>query len=204
MSKSLLCVAVVLAVVACAGGSVAFAQPHLVAGRSVPLRLAQPASSAASHQNQPATADEGPAEERPWVEGVNPTFEDRLFRLTYASLPSHNILKVYAIEVNGYESAGIRFSARVPHESRDLSEDEISHEAATLIRLMFENYPSMQTVDIWGTIPVPVSEAHSVDSTVFSVSADRDVYERIRDSQGDDLSFLHAFGHLWIAPAVPR
>jgi hypothetical protein len=141
---------------------------------------------------------------KPWIEGVDPRLEDHLFRTTYRTLPNHNVLKVYAIEANGYESAGIRFSARVPHEQRDLTATEIQREAAMLIRATFEHYPSVQAVDIWGTIPVAAAQLHSIEDTVFSVSADRSVYQNIRDADLSDAAFLQAFGRVWMAPQVPQ
>lgn len=141
---------------------------------------------------------------QPWVEGVDPKLENQLFWVTYRALPDHNVLKVYAIDANGYESAGIRFSARVPHEQSDLSADEIDSEAVTIIRSTFDRFPKVQTVDVWGTIPVPPSRMHSVEDTVFSISADRSVYEDIRNAQMSDGAFLSAFGRVWLAPQVPR
>jgi len=141
---------------------------------------------------------------RPWIEGVDPGFENRLFWNTYYLLPEHNVLKVYAFSAGGYESAGIRFSARVPHERRDLSIDEMSREAAMLVRMTFDRYPGVQNVDVWGTIPVPQSQAAAEESTVFSVSADRSTYDDVRDEPISDLAFLKALGHLWIAPQVPQ
>lgn len=141
----------------------------------------------------------------PWVEGVDPALENALFDATYRALPSHNVLKVYAFSAAGYESAGIRFSARVPHEARDLTEPEIVNEAAVLIRTAFEDFPSVQEVDVWGTVPVATSQMTSIENTVFSVSADRATYEQIRNERGlrNDF-FLGAFGRVWFAPQVPR
>ena len=142
---------------------------------------------------------------QPWVEGVDPVMENRLFFATYSALPSHNVIKVYAFSGGGYESAGIRFSGRVPHEDRDLTIEELSDEAAVLIRTTFERFPEVQHVDIWATIPVAQSEARAVENTVFSVSADRSTYEQIADrTDMSTLGFVGAFGRLWIAPQVPR
>jgi hypothetical protein len=142
---------------------------------------------------------------QPWVEGVDPVLENALFEATYRALPEHNVLKVYAFAAGGYESAGIRFSARVPHEPRDLTAPEIAHEAAILIRAAFNNFPAVQEVDVWGTVPVSLSQAKSVESTVFSVSANRDVYEQlVRQRALSDEFFVAAFGRVWIAPQVPR
>lgn len=141
---------------------------------------------------------------RPWDEGVTPTLENRLFDATYKTLPSHNVLKVYVFDTSGFESAGIRFSARVPHEQRDLTRPELAAEAASLIRTTFEQFPQLQTLDIWGTIPVPATESAEVENTVFSVSADRPTYESIRDKQLTDEDFLAVFGRVWVAPEVPR
>ncbi len=140
----------------------------------------------------------------PWVEGVTPPLEDRLFDATYRVLPNHNILKVYVFDAAGYESAGIRFSGRVPHQPRDLSAPELYHEAALLIRTAFATLPNLQTVDVWATIPVPHSQATMVESTIFSVSADRQTYERQASTPGlSDAQFLSGFGRLWVAPEVP-
>ncbi len=141
----------------------------------------------------------------PWVEGVTPKLENRLFDATYKVLPSHNLLKVYVFDAGGFESAGIRFSARVPHEAADLTDPELDHEAATLICTTFEQFPEVQLVDVWATIPVSAHEATEVESTLFSVSADRRTYEMIRDNKtlGDD-AFLAAFGRVWVAPEVPQ
>lgn len=140
-----------------------------------------------------------------WVEGVDPAVENRLFFATYGVLPSHNVLKVYAFSAGGYESAAVRFSGRVPHESRDLTVDELAREAVVLIRTTFDDFPQIQHVDIWATVPVAQSQATSVENTVFSVSADRSVYERIPEhADMTDESFLGAFGRVWIAPQVPR
>ena len=141
----------------------------------------------------------------PWVEGVDPVLENALFEATYRALPSHNVLKVYAFSADGYESAGIRFSARVPHIARDLTAEEIANEAVILIRTAFEDFPSIQEVDVWGTVPVSKAEMTSVENTVFSVSADRGVYEQLRTERRlrSDF-FLQAFGRVWFAPQVPQ
>jgi hypothetical protein len=139
---------------------------------------------------------------RPWVEGVTPPLENRLFDATYKTLPTHNILKVYVFDTKAYESAGIRFSARVPHELRDLGRTEMSHEAVSLIRTTFDKFPELQTLDVWATIPVPKSELTQIESTVFSVSADRDTYMSIRDKQLSDQEFLATFGRVWVAPEI--
>jgi len=153
----------------------------------------------------PVVLPAGPAHPaRPWVEGVTPPLENRLFDATYTRLPSHNILKVYVFDTKAYESAGIRFSARVPHEARDLGRGEMSHEAVSLIRTTFDKFPELQTLDVWATIPVPQSELTQIESTVFSVSADRDTYLSIRDKQLSDQEFLEAFGRVWIAPEIPQ
>jgi hypothetical protein len=142
---------------------------------------------------------------RPWVEGVDPTLENRLFYATYGALESHNVLKVYVFSAGGYESAGIRFSARVPHEASDLDVDELSREAVILIRTTFDEFPDVQHLDVWATIPVSQSEQTTEENTVFSVSADRSVFERVSvRTDVTDLGFLNAFGRVWIAPQVPR
>jgi hypothetical protein len=142
---------------------------------------------------------------QPWVEGVDPVLENALFEATYHALPAHNVLKVYAFAAGGYESAGIRFSARVPHESRDLTAQEIAHEAAILIRTAFNDFPAVEEVDVWGTVPVSMSQAKAIESTVFSVSANRDIYEQlVRQHALTDEFFVGAFGRVWIAPQVPR
>ena len=142
---------------------------------------------------------------RPWIEGVNPRLENRLFTDVYHSLPSHNVLKVYVFDAGGYEAAGIRFSARVPHEQRDLTAVEIEREAVDLIRTTFEAFPDIQTVDVWGTIPIAPSQATRFESTVFSVSADRQTYAVLRTRTAvTDAAFLASFGRVWLAPQVPR
>jgi len=117
---------------------------------------------------------------RPWVEGYNPTLENQLFDATYRAIPYHNVLKIYMYDVAGFESGAIRFSARVPHEQRDLSLAELDRETAALIRTTFDQFPSVAALDIWATIPVPVSKALSIENTVYSVSADRQTYARLR------------------------
>jgi len=142
---------------------------------------------------------------QPWVEGVDPVLENALFEATYRALPEHNVLKVYAFAAGGYESAGVRFSARVPHQPRDLTAPEIAHEAAILIRTTFDDFPAVEEVDIWGTVPVSLSQAKAVESTVFSVSANRSVYEQLeRQHALSDEFFVGAFGRVWFAPQVPR
>jgi hypothetical protein len=164
----------------------------LIMGAAPPLALAQ-AHSASMLRVEP------------WVEGVDPVLENALFEATYRALPEHDVLKVYAFSAGGYESAGIRFSARVPHEARDLTAPEIAHEAAILIRTAFNDFPGVQEVDVWGTVPVSVSQAKAVESTVFSVSANRDIYEQLERQHGlSDEFFVGAFGRVWIAPQVPR
>jgi hypothetical protein len=141
----------------------------------------------------------------PWVEGVDPVLENRLFFATYGALQSHNVLKVYVFSADGYESAGIRFSARVPHEQGDLTLDEMAREAVILIRTTFDEFPNIQQLDVWATIPVAQSEQTSEENTVFSVSASRAVYERVLvRTDVTDLGFLNAFGRVWVAPQVPR
>jgi hypothetical protein len=164
--------------------------------------MAGAAAIAAPNHGQPPRAI-GPA--RPWVEGVDPAVENELFYSTYGALQSHNVLKVYAFSAGGYESAAIRFSGRVPHEARDLSVEELAHEAVVLIRTTFDGFPAIQHLDVWATVPVAQSQATSVENTVFSVSADRSVYEQI-DVHHDmtDMGFLASFGRVWIAPPVPR
>jgi hypothetical protein len=142
---------------------------------------------------------------RPWVEGVDPSMENRLFYVSYGALRTHNVLKVYAFSAGGYESAGIRFSGRVPHERRDLNLAELSDEAVTLIRITFDEFPEIQELDVWATIPVAQSQQAAVESTVFSVSADRATYEKIGlRADMTDAGFLNAFGRVWVAPQVPR
>ncbi|MDQ6780082.1 MAG: hypothetical protein M3Z37_02875 [Candidatus Eremiobacteraeota bacterium] len=142
---------------------------------------------------------------RPWAEGVTPPLENRLFAATYRVLPSHNVLKVYVFDAGGYQSAGIRFSARVPHTAHDLNAEELDSEAARLIRTTFERFPEIQTLDVWATIPVSEAQQTSVENTVFSVSADRATFDSLRAGRGlSDAAFLEAFGHVWLAPEVPR
>ena len=141
---------------------------------------------------------------RPWVEGVTPSLENRVFDATYKTLPNHNVLKVYVFDTTGYESAGIRFSARVPHEQRDLTRTELVREASSLVRTTFDQFPELEALDVWATIPVAKSQATRVESTLFSVSADRETYDTIRDKQLSDAEFLAAFGRIWIAPTVPE
>ena len=167
-----------------AAGSVAFASPVIVDGR--------PLAGSAAHK-------------QPWVEGVDPIVENELFYAAYGALQSHNILKVYAFSAGGYESAAIRFSGRVPHEARDLTVDELAHETVTLIRTAFEEFPEIQHLDVWATVPVAQSQATKVENTVFSVSADRTAYELMADRTDlSDYGFLNAFGRIWVAPQVPR
>jgi len=145
-----------------------------------------------------------PFADRPWIEGYAPLREDELFHETYRALPSHNVLKVYVADAGEYGAAGIRFSARVAHTGRDMTSAEIQHETVTLIRTAFDGFPDLQTVDVWGTIPVQKDELTTIDSTVFSVSADRATYLAIRDHPMSDDAFLAAFGRVWMAPQVPR
>jgi hypothetical protein len=142
---------------------------------------------------------------RPWIEGVDPLIETRLFYATYGALRTHNVLKVYAFSAGGYESAGVRISGRVPHEQGDLTLAELSSEAVTLIRATFDGFPDVQELDVWATIPVAQIDQTSTESTVFSVSADRATYERIaRRTDLSDEGFLAEFGRVWAAPQVPR
>ncbi|MBV8365002.1 MAG: hypothetical protein JO194_00740 [Candidatus Eremiobacteraeota bacterium] len=151
-----------------------------------------------------ALAGRGPYAARPWIEGYQPTREDELFRAIYPVLPAHNVLKVYVSEAGAYDAAGIRFSARVPHSLQDIDAGEMRHEAALLIKTAFERFPDLQTLDVWATVPVAKSELTTVDSTVFSVSADRPTYVAIRNRGLADDEFLTAFGKVWLAPQVPR
>lgn len=164
------------------------------------------ASQTAAHVPlKPSAALPQSSEREPWIEGVDPAVENSLFYATYNALATHNVLKVYAFDAGGYESAAIRISGRVPHESEDLSLDELASEAVVLIKTTFDRFPDVQHVDVWATVPVPQSEQTSIENTVFSVSADRSVYERIDDGEDmSDLGFLGAFGRIWIAPEVPR
>jgi hypothetical protein len=167
-----------------AAGSFAFASPVIDDGR--------PLARTAAHK-------------QPWVEGVDPIVENELFYAAYGALQSHNILKVYAFSAGGYESAAVRFSGRVPHEARDLTVDELAHETVTLIRTAFEEFPEIQHLDVWATVPVAQSQATTVENTVFSVSADRAAYEIMADRTDlSDYGFLNAFGRIWVAPQVPR
>jgi len=145
-----------------------------------------------------------PFPDRPWIEGYEPAREDALFRATYPVLPSHNILKIYVSNSAIYGAAGIRFSGRVPHSNANISEDEMEHEAATLIRTAFDRFPDLVTLDVWATVPVDNTQATSVASTVFSISADRGTYLEIRNRGLNDDAFLAALGRVWIAPQVPR
>lgn len=153
----------------------------------------------ASHFQRPS------AVRAPWIEGVTPNLESRLFASTYRVLPSHNVLKVYVFDAGGYESAGIRFSARVPHRARDLSDEELDSEAAALIRSTFDDFPEVETIDVWATIPVAAALQTRIESTVFSVSADRSTYEAVK-AKGlhNSDKFLAAFGRVWVSPEVPR
>jgi hypothetical protein len=112
---------------------------------------------------------------------------------------------VYAFSAGGYESAAIRFSGRVPHIVRDLTLDELAREAVVLIRTTFDEFPQIQHLDVWATIPVAQSQATKVENTVFSVSVDRLDYERVAQRTDiSDAGFLNAFGRVWVAPQVPR
>lgn len=165
----------------------------VVRGHGAPHRPATLRSPALAEPASPS---------RPWVEGVTPPLENQLFDVTYKALPHHNVLKVYVFDTSGFESAGIRFSARLPHETGDLSSDELQHEAVALIRATFERFPQVQTLDVWATIPIPTDEMTQRESTVFSVSADRATYESIRDDARTDESFLAAFGQVFVAPEI--
>jgi len=145
-----------------------------------------------------------PYADRPWIEGYEPLREDELFHASYKALPSHNVLKVYVADTGEFSAAGIRFSARLAHTERDMSAQEMEHETVTLLRTTFDSFPDLQTIDVWGTIPVQLTKLTSVDSTVFSVSADRTTYLAIRDHPMSDEAFLSAFGRVWVAPQVPR
>jgi hypothetical protein len=184
-------------------GAVYIAAVLLLGGQAVHAApgafVAHPVFHQVPHPSEPLST-----RERPWDEGVTPVLENRLFAETYKALPSHNVLKVYVFDTGGYESAGIRFSARVPHELRDLTRPELDSEAATLIRTTFDDFPELQTLDVWGTIPVPSAEMTEMESTVFSVSADRATYEAIRSKQLSDADFLDVFGQVWTAPEVPQ
>jgi hypothetical protein len=173
-------------------GKAASINPH--------LRVNEP-QTLDDHADTPGTT---PFPDRPWIEGYEPAREDALFRAAYPVLPSHNILKVFVSDTPTYGTAGIRFSARVPHTQTDISAADMQHEAATLIRTTFDGFPDVQTLDVWATIPVDKSRATTVDSTVFSISADRATYLTIRDQGLSDEAFLAAFGRVWIAPQVPR
>jgi hypothetical protein len=171
-----------------------FSPASASASALVPMTVGQPLIGAPRHVHI-----------APWVEGVDPGLESTLFAATYRALPAHNVLKVYAFSAGGYESAGIRFSARVPHEARDLTEPEIASEVVTLIHVTFDDFPSVQEVDIWGTVPVAIAKMTAVENTVFSISADRETYSQVRNQRGlSNDFFLGAFGRVWFAPQVPR
>lgn len=178
----------------------------VIAGFAVFIAASSSAFASQTPAHMPLKPPAGASQpDKPWIEGVDPSVENRLFDATYDALSSHNVLKVYAFDAGGYESAAIRISGRVPHESEDLSLDDLAAEAVVLIKTTFDRFPEVEHVDIWATVPVPQSEQTSVENTVFSVSADRSVFERI--DEGDDMSdlgFLGAFGRIWIAPEVPR
>lgn len=180
-----------------------------VPARSLMGRAVEAAQSAGRGVDEPLTdrtvvPGTTPFADRPWIEGYEPVREDALFRATYPLLPSHNVLKVYVSDASSFGSAGIRFSARVPHTQRDIDLPEMQREAVTLIRTAFDQFPDLQTVDVWATIPVSRWQATSVESTVFSVSADRQTYVAIRDRGLPDSSFLQAFGRVWVSPQVPQ
>jgi hypothetical protein len=141
---------------------------------------------------------------RPWTEGISPTLENQVFDATYHVLPSHNILKVYVFDAPSYGAAGIRFSARVPHQLQDLSLDEMEHEAALIIRTTFDQFPSLRSIDVWATIPVALARQKAIENTVFSVSAERSVYDAVRNQGLSDAAFLGAFGQVWAAAEVRR
>lgn len=167
----------------CAASSVAFAAPVVDSGR--------PAARSIHKQ--------------PWIEGVDPIVENELFYAAYGALQSHNVLKVYAFSAGGYESAAIRFSGRVPHDAGDLTIEELARESVTLIRTAFDEFPEIQHVDVWATVPVAQSQTTRVENTVFSVSADRSAYELVAGRTDlSDFGFLNAFGRIWVAPQVPR
>lgn len=177
-----------------------FSQAHAAPSVMVPHVAPHRPSFGHAHR-APLNSDGLPS--RPWVEGVTPPLENQLFDATYKALPSHNVLKVYVFDTASFESAGIRFSARVAHEPRDLSAAELDREAVALIRTTFDQFPQLQTLDIWATIPVPTDEMTERESTVFSVSADRATYESIRDDTSrSDGAFLAAFGQVWLGPEI--
>jgi hypothetical protein len=207
------------------GGRGAHQQSHLLAGQAVAhpsaLRVPEPGHASAVSRALQASQAAGmagsgeltdrsympgttPFANRPWIEGYEPLREDELFHASYRALPSHNVLKVYVADSGEFGAAGIRFSARVPHTGRDMSATEMEHETVTLLHTAFDDFPDLQTIDVWGTIPVQLNDLTSVDSTVFSVSADRAMYLSIRDRDLSDEEFLDAFGRVWLAPQVPR
>ncbi|MBC5823852.1 MAG: hypothetical protein GIX02_03325 [Candidatus Eremiobacteraeota bacterium] len=160
---------------------------------------------AALAAHRPPHRDETLKTNRPWIEGVDPVLENQLFDATYRVLPSHNVLKIYMEQTSGYESGGIRFSARIAHRDRDLTLPELDREAVSLIRTTFEQFPNVQALDVWATIPVPQARQAAVENTVFSVSANRSTYELIRAQKSlSDVDFLAAFGHVWASPALAR
>jgi hypothetical protein len=207
------------------GGRGVHQQSHLLVGPGVhasALRVPEPAHASAvsralqasqsagmagsseqltDHSYMPGTT---PYADRPWIEGYEPLREDELFHASYKALPSHNVLKVYVADSGEFGAAGIRFSARVPHTGQDMSAAEMEHETVSLLHTAFDDFPELQTIDVWGTIPVQLNDLTSVDSTVFSVSADRATYLTIRDHDLSDEAFLAAFGRVWVAPQVPR
>jgi len=172
------------------------------------LGLNEPVPSSATVPETPGDRADAPGTtpfpDRPWIEGYEPAREDALFRAAYPVLASHNILKIYVSNSAIYGAAGIRFSGRVPHSNADISKDAMEREAATLIRTAFERFPDLQTLDVWATVPVDTTLATSIESTVFSISADRATYLEIRKRGLSDDAFLAAFGRVWIAPQVPQ
>lgn len=141
----------------------------------------------------------------PWVEGVQPRLEDRLFDATYRALPSHNVLKVYAFQAGNYQSAGIRFSARVAHRPENISAAAMFAETEVLVRTTFDRFPEITTLDVWATVPVDEWRLTKQENTVYSMTADRATYEAIRART--DLTpemFVRSFGEVWVAPQVSR
>jgi len=147
--------------------------------------------------------DESAKFSRPWIEGLDPVLENQVFDAAYRVLPKHNILKIYMHGGDSYESGGIRFSARIPHQRRDLSLPQMDAEAAALIRTTFDQFPQVQALDVWATIPVAQARQAAVENTVFSVSADRAAYLVIRRRHGlDAVEFVDSFGRVWAAPGL--
>ncbi len=146
------------------------------------------------------------AEGAPWIEGVTPSLEDRLFDATYknfaiAQRVESLCLRCGRLPVSRHPLLG----ARAARTERSAGARARPRSCSTHPNDVRSNFRKSRHWTFGQPYQSAKAQATEVESTVFSVSADRKTYETLRDNAAlTDEDFLTAFGQVWTAPELPQ